>query len=718
MYNVFMTPYVTLELRTARDNESGPEAAASFFAALPNPPSLIRRLLAEIPTFTFEWLNQGQVTYALLTLPQSLQEYVTGQLVANYPEILIQPLEHDPLEEFRKELPKVWGEMRLNAPTYHSLRTMQEFKDVDPLSSVLSAMAKLLPNEVALIQFTVRKATEGWKSPGYSAVNPAPAGEGQARPVHPHAEAINRKLREAGFEVSIHALVQAPEKQRATHLLDSIATAFNSVQSQSAALVLRRPLLSKVTNRRIDKILARTIRPRGMHLSVSELATLYHWPNKALSSVRGIAWGKNLRGEPPHSLPIHGNTPEEKIDELNLFGRAEFKNQSQIFGILKDDRRRHMYVVGKSGTGKSTLLANMIINDLKHDEGLAVIDPHGDLVETVLNYVPKRRINDVILIDPADPNAVVKMNLFEGGSTIHRELIASGIVSIFQKLYGHTWGPRLEYVLRNALLTLLQHNAKLSDVLRILTDKKYRDRIVDATDDPVLRNFWEAEFNRLNDKQRVEAISPILNKVGQFVTSPMIRRMVDADHSSFDIEEAMNNGKIILMNLSQGKIGEDNAALLGAMMITKVQLAAMNRVYMDEKDRRDFFLYIDEFQNFATTSFVKILSEARKYHLSLIMANQYVDQIPEEVRSAIFGNAGNLVSFIVGATDADILQKEFAGKYTMEDLVSLGRYQIICRLLIDGNMSLPFPAHTLGLAASSNQNRDKVIRVSRERYAR
>lgn len=710
-----MTPQVTLELRTARDNEAGPGSAAAFFSAFPPAPSLVQRLLMDQPSFTLEWLNQGQTTYSLLTVPQTLQEYISGQLIASYPEILIQPLEHDPLEEFRKELPQSCCELRFTAPSYCSLKTYLEFGDVDPLSGVLSALSKLQMNEVALIQLTVRKAPESWKRSGYTALSPAQGPDGKAMGQHPHADSIRRKLTETGFEVALHILTQSPTKERSKQILLSLSTAFTAVQSQSVGLTPRVPWL---LSQRVEKILSRTLKPNQLYLSLSELATLYHLPNKTLSSIRGLAWGKNLHGEPPHNLPVYSTIPEEKRDEFNLFGKAEFRNQSQTFGISKDDRRRHMYVVGKSGTGKSTLLANMIINDLKHDEGLAVIDPHGDLVETVLNYIPKRRINDVILIDPADAHMVVKMNLFEGGSLVHRELIASGIVSIFQKLYGHTWGPRLEYVLRNALLTLLQHKAKLSDVLRILTDKKWRDKIVDATDDPVLQNFWRAEFDRMNDKQRVDAISPILNKVGQFVTSPLIRRMVDAEESSFDIEVAMNEGKIVLMNLSQGKIGEDNAALLGAMMITKIQLAAMNRVYMNEEDRRDFFLYIDEFQNFATTSFVKILSEARKYHLSLIMANQYVDQIPEEVRSAIFGNAGNMVSFIVGASDGNILQSEFAGKYSMEDLVSLGRYQIICRLLIDGHMSAPFPAHTLGLATSINQNRDKVVKVSRERYAR
>ena len=401
-----------------------------------------------------------------------------------------------------------------------------------------------------------------------------------------------------------------------------------------------------------------------------------------------------------------------------MFAKTEFKNQARIFGIKEADLRRHFYVIGKSGTGKSTLLSNMIINDLKHGKGVGVIDPHGDLVETVLNYIPKSRINDVIIIDPTDPEAVVKLNLFEGGSTVHRELIASGIVAIFQKLYAHSWGPRLEYILRNTLLTLLSQNAKLEDILRMLTDAHYRAKVIDRMDDLVLKSFWEEEFNKLQERQRTEAISPILNKVGQFVTSPLIRNIVNTNQSSFSIEDAMNQGKILIVNLSQGKLGEDNTALLGAMLITKIQLAAMNRVYLPEEERRDFHLYIDEFQNFATTSFIKILSEARKYRLSLILANQYIAQIPDDIKAAIFGNVGSMASFILGAQDAEFMNKEFGNRYSQEDLVSLARYQIVVKLMIDNHSSNPFPAYTLPQASSANQNKEKVIKVSRERYAK
>jgi hypothetical protein len=336
----------------------------------------------------------------------------------------------------------------------------------------------------------------------------------------------------------------------------------------------------------------------------------------------------------------------------------------------------------------------------------------------LLNYIPSSRINDVVFFNPADGERTVKINLFEGGNIEHRELIASGIVSIFHKLYEYSWGPRLEHFLRNGLLTLLQmENARLSDIIELFTDKEFRKKVIAQINDPVIKSFWVGEFEPLQDRMKNEAVAPILNKVGQFVSSPLVRHVVNADKSSFSIEQIMDEGKILLVNLSQGMLGEDNATLLGAMLITKIQLAAMARVHIPEEERRDFYLYVDEFQNFATTSFKKILSEARKYRLNLILANQYIAQIPPDVQDAIFGNCGSMVSFVMGSQDAQVFSREYGEKYTYDDLVSLNRHQVINRISIDNILSHPFPAYTLPLAASSNSNRNKVIRVSRERYA-
>lgn len=705
----------TLELRTARTSDRGAEAMAQILATLPNPSHNPLLFWTHAPHITLEFFSHGQTIYCFLTTPTSLIPYLTSQLSVGYPEILIKTLEHHPLQEFTTDLPKAAGRMVLASSSHHSLTTYKE-TPADQLANMLSVLSQLGDQESALIQIHARKSREYWKM---GSVAETLLTSNQSTPAQPTAP-IQKKLDQQGFQIEIRLLAQAPTQTQAKIILHNVSAAFGSYRSADNYLVLKTPLI--YTQTLINTILTR--KPQfsfwqPQHVSLDELATLYHLPNKLLATIKNIAWGKTLLGEPPENLPIYtANASDQQKLNLNLFAKTIYKNTEQIFGVQRDDRMRHMYVLGKSGTGKSTLLANMIINDLKHGEGLAVIDPHGDLIETVLNYIPKHRINDVIVFDPADPHAVVKLNLFDGGTAPHRELIASGIVAIFHKLYANSWGPRLEYILRNTLLTLLTKRAKLEDVLRLLTDKKFRAHIVETLEDPILKNFWVAEFEKMPERLRQEAISPILNKVGQFVTSPLVRNVVNNTESSFSIEDVMNEGKILLVNVSQGKLGEHNAALLGAMVITQIQLAAMNRVYQDEKNRRDFFLYIDEFQNFATTSFISILSEARKYRLSLTMANQYIAQIPEDVRSAIFGNAGSMVSFLMGAADAACMVPEFEKLYTSEDLVSLGRYQVITRLLIDNMVSRPFPAYTLPLASSANLNKEKVLKVSRERYAR
>ncbi|MEP7166761.1 MAG: type IV secretion system DNA-binding domain-containing protein [Candidatus Woesebacteria bacterium] len=704
---------ITFEVRNHRESLEGAAAAGQLFASLPATPTGLLNLFSHAPSITIEFFSQGQTIYTFLTVPKPLEHYIHAQLTSSYPEALITPLAHNPLDEFKKELPKAIYPVRLSAPSYLPLQTIMANPSADTLSALFSTLSKLMPEESAIVQFSIRKAKNSWKQTGYRVANRAATAESTP---HPHKEAILKKIGQPGFDVDLRILAQSATIERSKQIAKEIGHSLSIFSSESNSLVIKSPLLGKD---RLVKLTVNRVPQYGkLYLSQEELSLLCHLPNKLTASVRNIAWGKSLRGEPPDTLPTFTSVPEAERNDVNLFAKTELKNTQAIFGIKREDRRRHMYAIGKSGTGKSTLLANMIINDLKHDEGIAVIDPHGDLIDTIMDYIPKHRINDVIYLDPADPVAVVKINLFEGGTEVHRELIASGIVAIFQKMYANSWGPRLEYILRNTLLTLLSREAKLEDVLKMLTNEKYRDRVVAELQDEVLKNFWEKEFNPMQERLRTEAISPILNKVGQFVTSPIIRDVVNVQHSSINIEDIMDQGKILLINVSQGKLGEDNAALLGAMLITKIQLAAMNRVYKAEADRKDFYLYIDEFQNFATTSFIKILSEARKYRLNLILANQYMEQIPPEVKSAIFGNAGTIASFILGAADAAQLQQEYGNMYTQDDLVSLSRYQIITKLMIDGTVSRPFPATTLSLAASKNQNREKVLRASREQYAK
>lgn len=405
--------------------------------------------------------------------------------------------------------------------------------------------------------------------------------------------------------------------------------------------------------------------------------------------------------------------------EIAFFAKTNFRNQERPFGIKTDDRRRHMYLIGKTGMGKTNLLENLVIQDIQKGHGIAYIDPHGDTAEKLLKAIPADRINDVIYFNPADQDFPIAFNVMEKVSEEYRHLVSSGLIGVFKKIWADSWGPRLEYILRNAILALLEYpGSTLLGVTRILVDKSYRERVVEKITDPVIRSFWVDEFPKWSDRVLQEVISPIQNKVGQFLSSSLIRNIVGQTISSFDIREIMDNKKILIMNLSKGRIGEDNSALLGAMMITKIQLAAMGRVDIPEDTRNDFYLYVDEFQNFATESFANILSEARKYHLNLILANQYVEQIDEKVRNAIFGNAGTIVSFRVGAMDAEFLEKEFEPVFMLNDLVNLPKYHIYLKLMIDGISGDAFSAVTLppiGITLTE-ENEEKVIRISRERY--
>ncbi len=400
------------------------------------------------------------------------------------------------------------------------------------------------------------------------------------------------------------------------------------------------------------------------------------------------------------------------------FALTNFRNQQRRFGIKRDDRRRHMYLIGKTGMGKTTVLENMMIQDVRAGHGLAVIDPHGDFVEKILDFIPSHRINDVVYINPSDVDHPVAFNVLESVNPAHRHLIASGLISVFKKMWSDSWGPRLEYILRNAILSLIEYEGStLLGIPRILVDKGYRRKVVEKIADPVVKAFWVTEFDAYAQQFRTEAVSPIQNKIGQFLSSSLIRNIVGQPKSSFDLRQLMDGRKILLLNLAKGRIGEDNAALLGGMMITKLQMAAMSRVDIPEQERQDFYLYVDEFQNFATESFANILSEARKYRLNLILAHQYIEQLDENVQAAVFGNVGTLVCFRVGAADAEFLAKEFAPVFDETDLVNLTKYDIYLRLMIDGVASDPFSATTLPPVAGVTNNAEKVITVSRERYA-
>ncbi len=715
-----------LQIRNPKEDETTAESATQIFSSLLSSQiSLFQRLTSTVDNFSFEIYLTGQTIYYYATMPTSRESLIHSLVQSSYPQSAIQKTQ-DPMDIVLNAPSIATGKLQLQHSYYLPIKTYADFGEVDALAPLIGLLSKQGPWYRAAIQILVTPASFSWQGNTLKArtkevVDPK-TGEKKEEKSDENASYMAKKVMYEGGRATIRLVVSSQNKEHDPNiLLQNIAGTFGGFAlGEGNKLGLK--MIKGGKNDFIKKVKERSfglLEHRTQILNSQELATLWHPPGKKLAGIKNISWGKTLAGEPPENLPTVDKIPEEEKKDVNFFAKAEYKNNDAIFGLKSKDRRKHMYIIGKTGAGKSTLIANMAIDDIRRGRGVGIIDPHGDLSETILDYIPKRRINDVVYLEPFDTERPFSINVLEIKNQQQKDLISSGIVSIFYKLYGDSWGPRLEYILRLTILTLLEvPGATLADALPLSAQKKFRQKMLRHVKDEVLLNFWNNEFDKMTDRLQVEAISPIQNKIGQFVTSKMIRNIIGSPKSTVNLEDIMNEGKILIMNLSQGKLGEDNAALLGAMMITQLQLAAMNRSFQKEEDRRDFFLYVDEFQNFATSSFIKILSEARKYRLALTLTNQYIGQLDETIINAIFGNVGTLMSFVVGATDSAYLTREFSELYSQNDLVTLGKYQVVMKMSIDEMTTLPFPAKTLPLPALQNNNREKIIRLSKEKYGR
>lgn len=410
-------------------------------------------------------------------------------------------------------------------------------------------------------------------------------------------------------------------------------------------------------------------------------------------------------------------------DQITYFAETDARNRRVTFGIKAEDRTKHVYVIGKTGMGKSTLLENMAAQDIRNGNGFAFMDPHGSAIDTLIQYIPKERLKDVIYFAPFDIDFPISFNVMEDVGFDKRHLVVSGLMSTFKKIWQDAWSARMEYILGNTLLALLEYpDATLLEVNKMLADKDFRKKVVDNVTDPAVKSFWVDEFAKYTDRFAAEATPAIQNKIGQFTANPLIRNIIGQPKSSFDMREIMDNKKILLVNLSKGRIGETNANLLGSMLITKMYLSALSRADVSKADMKllpNFYVYVDEFQSFANDSFADILSEARKYKLNLTIAHQYIEQMSDEVRAAVFGNVGTMISFRVGSYDAEVLEKEFAPVFTSEDIVNLGFAQIYLRLMIDGIGSQPFSAKTLPPLEMPEDNLvEEIVGYSRQAYAK
>jgi len=705
-----MGQLTTLNLKLPRNTEVTPEATKTFLAALTqiNPSSALERLVGKKnKAFALEIAAISQQILFLITCDSELVPFLETQIQSNYPLAIIEKVK-DPLEKLNNfEYTKVY----LKKGSYYTIATYDTFQDIDPLSSILSVLAKAGPDEITLIQIALSSNDASWQEKGRVFAERGTKNEDGTYSPRPDSKAINDKISYPGFRSTIRLISNTNKTLR--QLTNSIGV---FTKSDGNSLTFKNPSFF-LFGKNVKTVKERVVNDKQI-LNIMEIATLWHLPSEKVK-VPSIVWGTSVLSEAPSTLPVAEGLNEEEKQQINFFAKTIFKNKESIFGIKDPDRLRHIWTVGKTGTGKSTMIANMVIDDLKKGRGVGVIDPHGDLCEDILDFIPKGRINDTVYFNPSDRAYPIVVNPLEVTNREEAELVVSGLMSIFTKVWSNVWSARMEYILRNSFLTLAEiPNSTLADVLKILANQSYRNKTVAKISDPALVHFWKEEFDQMPPVLQKEAIAPIQNKVGQFVTSPMVRKIIGSPKSTISLDEIMDQRKIFIANLSQGKLGEDNAALLGAMLITKFQLASMRRVDVSKEERVPFYLYVDEFQNFATDSFIKILSEARKFGLALTLANQYMAQIPEPVQKAILGNAGTLISFSVGAEDAQVIYKEFAEVFSQNDLINLQNFQVALKIMIDGHTSRPFLASTLPLPASKNQNRTKVLQVSRERYAR
>ncbi len=627
------------------------------------------------------------------------------------------------------------------------IKTFQNF-EVDPLAGITGALAKLeSTGEETWIQILVRPIKDDWhkesdlwitnvKNGNTLFTNngnlkwisgllsafwkPPEQGVGTVKELSERNKTriseAEKKATKLGYRVKIR-LVYLGDNTSDAHLrMQAIVGTFKQYNSTNlngfkmSNASFKKEELVKYRNRSFDG--------GGYILNIEELASVFHLPHTNVETPN-VVWANSKTAEPPSKLPIITGDPA--IDEnISAFGMTNFRGMNHQFGMLRSDRSRHVYIIGQTGAGKTGTLALLALSDIFHNQGYAIIDPHGDFAIDNMRFIPASRVDDVVYFNPADTTYPLGFNPLEVTNPNQKTNISSEVIGVLKRMFGDSWGPRLEYILRYTILALLDRpTTTMLDITRMLTDKKFREETLGYCTDAVVNNFWKVEFNSWNDKFVAEAVSPVLNKVGAFTANPIIRNIIGQTKSTFDIRKIMDEGKILIVNLSKGLIGEDNASILGAFLVTKIQLASMSRSDIERiEDRRPFYLYVDEFQNFATDSFATILSEARKYGLNLTVANQYIGQMSETVRDAVFGNVGTVISFRVSADDAPILSKQFEPQFEPNDLLQMHNRNFIINMVIRGEKSPAFNATTLTLPEPQLDNTGRIIENTRRNYSR
>lgn len=741
--------HILLMLEVPRTNDKKELAAEQMLAALHG----ILRTKRELKLsgtlqehISLEVAAIGQRLRFYIWTPKHLQAFVEGQIYAQYPTVQIFEQEEDYADRRLNQTVIHTSELSLTDDETLPIKTFPSF-EVDPLAAITATLAKLdKEDEEMWIQIIARPVHDDWHRKGarsvarikrggglfgpgassavgyaaeaFAALVRPPTGSGESKEPElserdkSRITAIQEKSNKLGYQVKIRLLYAGHDQHTARLRMQALVGAFKQYNTTNLnGFTAKAPSFNR--DKQLEYQTRFFIDP-GYILNIEELASLFHLPHTTVETPN-IVWATTKTAEPPPNVPIQvaGNEAD-----ISLLGVTNFRGTNTVFGLYRADRGRHVYILGQTGTGKSGALELLTLSDIYYNQGFAVIDPHGDYAQHVLSFIPQDRLEDVVYFNPADTSYPIGFNPLEISDPSLKGHISSELVGVLKRLFAESWGPRLEYILRYSLLALLDYpNSTMLDITRLLTDKKFRAHVITYIDDPVVKNFWVTEFASWNDKFAAEAVAPVLNKVGAFTANPMIRNIIGQPKSTFNIRKIMDEGKILVVNLSRGLMGEDNAGILGAMMVTKIQLAAMGRADMPMSDRRPFYLYVDEFQNFATDSFATILSEARKYGLNLTVANQYISQMSEEVRSAVFGNVGTILCFRISPDDAPFLQKYFEPQFEAGDLIQQHSRFFVTTMMISDEKAPAFSAKTLNLPMPPEDLTSRIISLSRDKYA-
>jgi len=691
----------------------------------------------------FEIIAKDSAIYFYVSVPKELQPLLEKQIHSFYPAAHIET--HNEFRFFKKEEGVISaGYLTLKKRFTYPIRTYQKLES-DPLNAVTNALSKLGEGAGAAIQLIVSPKTKQWQRAcqreawkiqrGVHTRGPlgdfaydlgrAAKGDDSTRYQSPNykqpvitpidearAKAFQEKSQKSGFDTQIRFISVAKSQTESDANLSNIMSAFSQFGSPELNS-FKSVRVSSPSNAVKGFILKNFGSGPKMILNTEEITSFYHFPNMFIETPK-LHWLLAKRMSPPANLPADGT----------LVGINVYRSEEQAVRIQEDDRRRHIYMIGKTGTGKTTIFKQMAESDIKEGKGVCYIDPHGDAVEDLLSRIPKERQQDVVLFDPSDMDRPCGLNLLEWKKPEEKDFLVGEWIAIFYKLFDPgkigIIGPQWEHWGRNAALTVMEQpgGGTLLEVPRLFTDNEFREEAVSRVRDPVIKSFWVKQMAQTADFHKSEMLNYFISKFGRFMTNYMMRNIIGQQKSSFDLRDIMDNKKILLVNLSKGKLGEINSSLLGLIMVSKIQMAAMSRANIPEKERKDFYLYVDEFQNFTTDSFISILSEARKYRLNLNVTNQYIAQLEEAIRNAVIGNAGTMITFRVGAHDAEFLAKEFEG-LTELDLMNLDNFNAYIKLLIGGVASKPLSLRTIAPKEEEDRKTAETVRqLSRLRFGR